>query len=490
MIYYNFEFIVLFLITVLLFSLFRQHTVRFFILTVASLIFYAWAGVFDTLIFVFVIICSWFSMWLSFRFPRLRTFFLVLGSVIMLLHLFFWKYAPWFSTQIQIVFPHFLGGKKLELPLPVGISFFTLQGVAYLVDLKRNKASYMPFRQFLLFKSFFSQLVAGPIVRSHQLLPQIKNLKGPNSEAIATGISLFVMGLAKKMIIADWIAPHVDQIFSSPHVYGRVSIALGIVLYSIQIWADFSGYTDMGRGTAKILGIHLPENFLSPYLSQSPSEFWKRWHITLSQWIRDYIYIPLGGSQGTFLRITLVTFAAMGISGLWHGANWTFAIWGLYHAALLVGERLIKKSPLPNLFRKLPSLVTTMTCLFSTFIVTQLGWLIFRSTDLDGLISSLRVLFLAPGALSYSFPKIAYGVCLLGFLLQIIFYRDLKTESYFVLEKTRKWLEAGKYWNRYVQNQNLKTCLGSLCGIGLACCFIVIILARAKNLNPFIYFQF
>jgi len=271
-----------------------------------------------------------------------------MGISVMALHLFFWKYAPRLSGEVIKIYPDFLGGNKLILPLPVGISFFTLQGIAYLIDFARGAASFIPFKEYTLFKSFFAQLVAGPIVRVHELLPQLRKLRTPSLDDISIGLSFFCMGFFKKIMIADRCAPLVNQAFANPGAFSRQNLIIAVLGYAAQIWADFSGYTDMGRGVARILGIHLPENFLSPYLEKSSSEFWTRWHITLSQWIRDYIYIPMGGNRGSRFHSSLTLLAAMAISGVWHGANWTFLIWGLYHGLLLIGQRAIRWSGLQS----------------------------------------------------------------------------------------------------------------------------------------------
>ena len=179
------------------------------------------------------------------------------------------------------------------MPLPVGISFFTLQSIAYMVDYSRGQTEFVSLPVYALFKSFFAQLLAGPIVRGSQLNPQLKVLRRAEPAEISLGVSLFVLGFVKKMVVADRVAYFVDAVFSSPQNFGRYALLKALLGYTVQIWADFSGYTDMGRGAALILGIRLPENFLSPYFSQSPSEFWRRWHITLSTWITDYIFTPL-----------------------------------------------------------------------------------------------------------------------------------------------------------------------------------------------------
>ena len=302
MVYAKPEYLVLIATVVAIYPWLRPPSSKQAFLIAASLVFYAWAGLFDTGIFLAVVVSSWAAVALARAYPRARRAFLTGGIVVMLLHLAFWKYAFWGQQNVQYFFPAFLRGWDLTFPLPVGISFFTLQGVAYLVDYMRGDARFMTFPRYLLFKSFFPQLVAGPIVRSRQLLPQLEALRSPRAMEFFEGVSLFILGFFKKTQLADRVAPFVDRVFAEPAQFNRLVLIQAALGYSVQIWADFSGYTDMGRGSAKMLGITLPENFLSPYLSRSPSEFWRRWHITLSQWIRDYLYIPLGGNRGSAVR--------------------------------------------------------------------------------------------------------------------------------------------------------------------------------------------
>ncbi|MGZ3651512.1 MAG: MBOAT family O-acyltransferase, partial [Bdellovibrionota bacterium] len=383
MIYSNPEFFVFFVAVFLAYYLVRNYTARFYILLCSSFLFYAWAGVFDTAIFVSVILVSWLSTYISVRFPRIRVGALAAGIVVLVGHLFFWKYAPWASREVQVFAPTFLGGHRLILPLPVGISFFTLQGVAYMIDLARGEAEFIDLREYSLFKAFFPQLVAGPIVRVQELLPQLRVLRTPSAEDIATGMQLFSLGLFKKLAIADRCGTFVDSVYQAPETFGRKTLLLAVLGYSVQIWADFSGYTDMGRGCARMLGIRLPENFLSPYLALSPSEFWTRWHITLSRWIRDYVYIPLGGSKGSRPRVFTVALLTMVISGLWHGANFTFLAWGVFHGALLIGERLLKLLPvrseiLGRGFRLVCDSAKWCATIFFVFV----GWALFRAKSI------------------------------------------------------------------------------------------------------------
>lgn len=480
MLYSSPEFFLLFLLTWTIYVLSWSERARFSTLLAASLIFYAWAGVFDSLIFVFVVMISWLSVWIARKRPRLARFAVPGGITVMALHLFFWKYAAWATTQIQLCAPSFLGGRHPTIPLPVGISFFTLQGIAYLIDFGRGEAEFMSFREYLLFKSFFAQLIAGPIVRARQLLPQLRRLTRPTTQDMSRGLALFTLGFLKKTLLADRIAAIIDPVFRNPHNYGRAALLAGLLGYTIQIWADFSGYTDMGRACARMLGITLPENFLSPYLAKKPSEFWRRWHITLSEWIRDYIYIPLGGGRGATVKVLGVVTVTMALSGLWHGANWTFIIWGLYHGCLLIAER-----ELPDVFGVLPRRIADTVKRITLFAAIAVGWLIFRSQDLASIWEFIFGLAHAQGGIltGSHFIYIGAAICL---LLETLLYRNLETGRQPVVAALQSaWTSVsndGKAaWVPFVS-------LGA--GCVLAATLFTAIALRPENSRAFIYFQF
>ena len=489
MVYSTAEFCIFFLAILIAYCLSSKYSNRFLVLLAGSAFFYAWAGSLDTLIFAFVILFSWFSVWLARRFPKFKRWFLATGIILMIFHLFFWKYAPWFWGGMQKLFPTMLGARRLDLPLPVGISFFTLQGIAYLVDFGRGEAEYISLGRFSLFKSFFPQLVAGPIVRVHQLLPQLERLPRPTFNDISSGLNLFSLGLMKKMLLADRIGTHVDAIFVSPSHFDSKTLLCGSILYTIQIWSDFSGYTDMGRGAARMLGIHLPQNFLSPYLARSPSEFWRRWHITLSEWIRDYIYIPLGGSRGSTLRVAAVATATMAISGLWHGANLTFLVWGLYHGALLVAERLVKKSPIIQFTSALPTWLIRTISVSGMFACTVFGWIIFRAPDMATFNEYIYGLVSNAGTTEYQISRfdlwVPVSVCL---TLQIALYYDfLSREFYFGKygNQISSWISA-----RPVAIVRNALASGIFSGTFVAFLVVISLLLRREGSRAFIYFQF
>ncbi|MBK9294678.1 MAG: MBOAT family protein [Oligoflexia bacterium] len=485
MIYSNPEFLILLIPTALLFLLLNSYSLRFYLLLISSLLFYAWAGIFDTIVFVSVILFSWLSLWAAHKWPLYKKLFVTVGISIMTLHLFFWKYTPWLTEQLQFIFPNLNGGKKLELPLPIGISFFTLQGIGYLVDYAKGKASFISLKEFAFFKSFFPQLVAGPIIRMRQILPQMQVLEKPQADQILDGIALFCFGFFKKIMIADSCAYFVDTVFANPIVYGRGTLFLALMGFTVQVWGDFSGYTTMGRGAGKILGIELPENFLSPYLASSPSEFWRRWHITLSEWIRDYIHIPLRGRSRSELRALAVLALTMVISGLWHGANWTFMICGLIHGLLLVVERLLLswktlQSRLEGwsyLVKKIFNIVLLQSCII-------FAWLIFRA-DSFYVIKIFISNFLSGAKDQIVTPPSGhvYLSIFLCYLIQIIFYTQLKSGKYVFIENLKNKFE------------HLKTSRPLLMGLFwgglLSTLFALSLVFRYANTSQrFIYFKF
>lgn len=231
---------------------------------------------------------------------------------------------------------------QFEIVLPIAISFYTFQVIAYIVDCYRGVVTeYTPLRKFFVFVLFFPQFIAGPILRTTDFIPQIDR-PTPTVNRMLKGCMLLIQGTLKKVLIADRIGASIAPVWQNPSEYDASVIVLVIFGFTAQIYCDFSGYTDMARGLARLLGFKLPENFKGPYFARSMSELWTRWHITLSSWLRDYIYIPLGGSRNTESRTTINLLITMGLGGVWHGATWTMLIWGIYIGAILVIERQMR----------------------------------------------------------------------------------------------------------------------------------------------------
>ena len=318
----------------------------------------------------------------------------------------FFKYAGFFVESISDILD-LIGlanfESTLKIILPVGISFYTFQSLGYVIDVytKRTTAR-RSLIDTALFISFFPQLVAGPIERASGLLPQFERRRNFEADRTASGISLLAWGLFKKLVIADNVGMIVDSIFSTTQP-GAALLWVGVLAFGIQILADFSGYTDIARGSARLLGIELSLNFRHPWLATSPADFWRRWHITLSDWLRDYVYIPLGGSRNGRYSNAITLIVTFVLGGLWHGAAWNFVLWGLLHAALILIWRAA---------RKLKFQVPTLLAALITFFVISASWLLFREGDViyigDNIFDSIGELKLAVAlgatSLIYSLP--------------------------------------------------------------------------------------
>jgi alginate O-acetyltransferase complex protein AlgI len=332
---------------------------------------------------------------------------MVCGVVILAAELGFFKYTNFLIDNLNALMKHFGTGTQLaslNLILPVGISFYVFQTIGYLIDVYRGKIhAEKHIGYYALFVSFFPELMSGPIGRADDLLPQYKEKKVFLPENVSYGLKLMAWGYFKKLCIADALAPTVNDIYSKPMSYAGLIYIVVPVMYSIQIYCDFSGYTDIAVGTAKLFGIDLIQNFRNPYSSHSVREFWSRWHISLSTWLRDYIYIPLGGSRCSRLRQCFNIMITFLVSGLWHGASWTFVIWGGLHGLFQVVESLFRPSwkekqrqqqrarireeaGLPAAAEKkqkrLPAPVRALQVV-GTFILVTFAWMFFRTDSLS-----------------------------------------------------------------------------------------------------------
>ncbi len=269
--------------------------------------------------------------------PGRRKLILTLSLAFNLGLLSFFKYYGFFIDSVNDVAGHTVLTNTLHIVLPAGISFYTFQSMGYSIDVyRKHLAPSRSFIEFASFVSLFPQLIAGPIVRPTVLLPQLHDSRPIDNSRVTEGLMLFTCGLLKKVLVADRIAFYADPILNAPKRYGSVDLWLSMVGFALQIYFDFSGYTDMARGLGRMLGLELTVNFDSPYHAESPSDFWKRWHISLSSWLRDYLYIPLGGNRKGERRTDVNLMITMLLGGLWHGAGWNFIIWGGFHGLLLL----------------------------------------------------------------------------------------------------------------------------------------------------------
>ena len=304
----------------------------------------------------------------------------------------FFKYYNFFVDSFVETFS-FFGHQisnvwTLNIILPVGISFYTFQTLSYSLDIYKGKLKpTKDFVAFATFVSFFPQLVAGPIERASNLMPQISRKRKFDYGQASDGLKLMLWGLFKKVVVADSLAPMVDDIFTNAAQYPSSTLAMGAIFFAFQIYGDFSGYSDIAIGTAKLFGVELMSNFKFPYFSRDIGEFWRRWHISLSTWFRDYLYIPLGGSKTKQIKAVRNVLIIFLVSGFWHGANWTFIFWGFFHALLFIPLFFNKSHrrfmDVPHVFSSIKSFAIEGSQIVMTFFLVTVGWVFFRSESLS-----------------------------------------------------------------------------------------------------------
>ncbi len=363
---------------------------------VASYVFYGWWDWRFLLLIAFTSFCSWGSGLLigKAESKKKAKTWMWLNIILNLGILATFKYYDFFVTEFAQLFHISTDGLLLKVILPVGISFYTFQALSYSIDVYRGKIE--PTKDiiaFFAFISFFPQLVAGPIERATNLLPQFLKKREFNYDTAVDGMRQILWGLFKKIVVADNCAVYVDQVFSTYTEQTGSTLLLAAIFFTFQIYGDFSGYSDIAIGTAKLFGIKLMRNFNVPYFSRDIAEFWRRWHISLTTWFRDYVYIPLGGSRVSKAKVIRNTFVIFLLSGFWHGANWTFIAWGAYHAILFLPLILTGKNrKYTNQVaeeRLLPTLKETGQMLL-TFFLAMVGWIVFRSTGMPTTLGYLK----------------------------------------------------------------------------------------------------
>lgn len=386
MLFTSFEFFAFFAMVYLIHRAAPPH-LRNLVLVAASYIFYAaWDWRFLMIILLSTVNNYAAGLKIAAAEPSRKKFYLRLIVLLDVSLLFFCKYFNFFSDNFAKLLQR-VGLEPdwatLEIIIPLGISFYTFQTLAYVVDVYRGGTP--PVRRFLdfaLFVAFFPPLIAGPIERGRKLLPQIQGIREITSERQRKGLWLVLWGLVKKVFIADNLAPLVDNAFASPTDLTGIEVLLTIYACSIQLYADFSGYSDLARGLAKFFGFDLTINFKLPLLAKSPTDFWQRWHISLSSWLRDYLYKPLGGSAGGTLKTCRNLIITMSLCGLWHEASWNFLLWGLYHGVLLALDRVIF---MPLNRQISDGVFSNFTRIAVTFQLMALGRLFSRSESLQQL---------------------------------------------------------------------------------------------------------
>lgn len=378
-------FLILFVAFMCVYRLLRTHSrARMIVVILFSLYFYYKSSAWCCFILLGICVSDYLlGRWLyNVRNQRMRKCIVALNVVVNVSMLVYFKYFNLLiETFGKIASPDF---DVLDIVLPAGISFFTFRSISYIVDIYRGELT--PARNFIdycFFLTFFPPLLAGPVVRAKDMLPQIYSRPEATSRQVSRGLVLIIFGLVKKVIVADYISQNfVDRIFDNPTLYSGFENMIGAVGFTLQLYCDFSGYSDMAIGIALLLGFEFKDNFNAPFKAQNPSEFWKRWHISLSTWLRDYLYIPMGGNRKGKARTYLNNFMTMVIGGLWHGASWMYLIWGAYHGALLAGHKALK-----NVWRLPESLKGTFVIravnMSVTFLLVVAGFTLFRAPSLE-----------------------------------------------------------------------------------------------------------
>ena len=447
---------------------------------VASYVFYGWWDWRFLLLIAFTSFCSWGSGLLIGKAGTKKEAktWTTLNIVLNLGILAMFKYYDFFVTEFAQLFHISTDGLLLKVILPVGISFYTFQALSYSIDVYRKKIE--PTKNivaFFAFISFFPQLVAGPIERATNLLPQFLRKREFCYDTAVDGMRQILWGLFKKVVVADNCAVYVDQVFSTYTEQAGSTLLLAAIFFTFQIYCDFSGYSDIAIGTAKLFGIKLMRNFNVPYFSRDIAEFWRRWHISLTTWFRDYVYIPLGGSRVSQAKVIRNTFVIFLVSGFWHGANWTFIVWGGYHAILFLPLILAGKNrKYTNQIaegRILPTIKETGQMLL-TFVLVVIGWVIFRAESIGqaweyvcGICN--KSLFTVPLLINR-----AFYIPVVLFIITMLIIEWLHRNSYHALEikeKSLSFVKKGGIWLFYYL-------------------IIVSIIIFAVSNQTFIYFQF
>ena len=387
MLFTSIEFFVFLPIVFALYWLLNRHTKwQNLLVVVASYVFYGWWDWRFLLLIAFTSACSYVSGLLIGNGRWRKT--ALWGNIIVNLGILgLFKYYDFFAVELANLLGCSGDNVMLHLILPVGISFYTFQALSYSIDVYRSKMEpTCDVVAFFAYVSFFPQLVAGPIERATNLLPQFQRQRQFDYGMAVDGVRQMLWGFFKKVVVADNCAVFVDDIWTNISEQSSLNLAMAAVLFSIQIYCDFSGYSDIAIGCAKLFGIHLMRNFKVPYFSRDIAEFWRRWHISLTTWFRDYVYIPLGGSRVSKAKVVRNTFVIFFVSGLWHGANWTFLAWGAFHALLFLPLILLSKNrKYTNTIaqgRWLPSL-KELGQIVLTFVLAALGWILFRSQSIS-----------------------------------------------------------------------------------------------------------
>jgi alginate O-acetyltransferase complex protein AlgI len=470
MVFSGITYLVYFLPVFILIYHLAPHRLKNAVILLASIFFYSWGGP----RFIFVILGTTFLDFLlvnamqNQKTPAARRVYLVVSLCLNLGLLFYFKYCNFFIENINALLGTEIAWMKVVLP--IGISFYTFESLTYVIDVYRGV--HKPLKNVWHYQTYillFPKLIAGPIVRYHDIAGQITNReKNYTAEVKLSGFLIFCLGLAKKTILANTLGMQADAVFKLPVEQIDTAAAwTGALAYTFQIYFDFSGYSDMAIGLGKIMGFRLPENFNSPYISASITEFWRRWHITLGTWMKNYLYIPLGGNKVSDVKLYRNLLLVFLFSGLWHGASWNFVLWGAYHGAFLVMERLF--------LGKLLARAGKFVAIPLTFVVVITGWVLFRNEDIGYAWQVIRQMYsfeFFPGKFVMNNDFIFMS------LLALVF-------SFFALTARTRGIQERVYGEVFSDKGRW---LALTTGVVLF--YLSLSYVSALNFNPFIYFRF
>ncbi|XXM72916.1 MBOAT family O-acyltransferase [Lysinibacillus sphaericus] len=473
MVFSNLVFIFMFLPVVLFFYFIARKELKNFVLICASLVFYAWGEPKYVFLMLFSILLNYiFGLAIDyFKDQKLKKVMVALAVIGNLAILGYYKYINFLIDNLNQVFN--LNINAESVPLPIGISFFTFQAISYIIDVYRKDTKVQKsFLDLTLYISLFPQLVAGPIVRYNTVAEQIKSRISTHAK-VAEGIRRFIVGLSKKVLLANGFGEIADTIFAmNPSEMSIATAWLGIAAYTLQIYFDFSGYSDMAIGLGKMFGFDFEENFNFPYISKSIAEFWRRWHISLGTWFKDYVYIPLGGNRGSTFMTVRNLLIVWTITGFWHGASWTFMAWGFYYGFLIVLERLGLGKLLSRLWAPLQHAYV--------LILVMIGWVFFRADNFSYSFEFLQTMFgFNQHILTDTQAHITWNDNWYVFVLGIIF----STPVFVALNRwTLEKIGESKFMNTAYQGMKYA-------GYMIFMVLVTILLVNSTY-NPFIYFRF
>ena len=467
MLFSSFAFLLVFLpLVIITYFLIKNRTYRNIILFLFSLVFYAWGEPIYVLLMLFSIIINYFfAIYIdNAKNKHKKKKYLILSIVVNILIIGFFKYSNFLINNINFLLHTSI--PNLNLALPIGISFYTFQILSYIIDVYNKKVSVQ--RNIInlgTYIALFPQLIAGPIVRYETIAEELENRK-ENLTKIIEGLKRFIIGLGKKVIIANNMAIIADTIYNGDIAsYGTIAIWLAAIAYTFQIYFDFSGYSDMAIGLGKVFGFTFLENFNYPYIANSITDFWRRWHISLSTWFRDYVYIPLGGNRVSKIKWFRNILIVWLLTGLWHGASWNFVLWGLYYGVILIIEKIF----LGKLLEKLPKFITHIYTLF----IIVIGWVIFRLEDFSQLGLVLGKMFSFQSADLFE---------------QIIFNFDIFAAIPYLIIAVIASMPIIKNISDKNKNKEVFHFIANVCTLGVFVLSICLLLS--STYNPFIYFRF